>query len=338
MRAPTIPSQPLDRFHEILRQLETRRTWSVGHTALRYLAQSMLTSDARPYELADRVFSVAETLKKTSSAFSQLRGDLRFLIAAQLLERRVSAERFHTAVSQFDQKLKQIGMRRSSLHQLMAIVLMLEPETGQVAPGRVERFHKAYEMMKRYHWWLTGPDDFASCALFAMRDESIHDIGRRVERLYTGLRERGFAASDPLQLVSHILWFNPKSDAVALSRFQGLHDGFKGASIAMWTSDYDELATLTFLDHRPKAIIDTVVRHRESMKALRPRCDASMTFSLACGTAFLELVALDSSLKGIHDARGMMHVHAALAAQQASSAAIMSATMTAAVVAANSSS
>lgn len=64
--------------------------------------------------------------------------------------------------------------------------------------------------------------------------------------------------------------------------------------------------------------------HRREIASLRPKPDRSLTFNLAAGIVFLELVQLDDQLKTITDAKAMMDMQAIITAQQGSTAAAVS--------------
>jgi hypothetical protein len=321
-----IPADPLARFREIYQALNARRGWLESATPLQFSALSLITTPGEPDDIAAGLYALAEDLQKRTGWFGDLRSPTRFLIAANLLRAGESAEMFCAAVADASEIFREQDLRRGSAYEAIAILMLRQQDPhGRVHARQVTRFRAIYRMMKSYHWWLTGPDDYPACALLGAREERPHEIGRRVEAFYLKLKEMGLSAGDDLQTVSHILYFNPTADDEVLVRFQSLHDGFRAAGISMQRSDYDEIAILTFLDHDAAAVVGRVMEHREVMAALKPNPGRSLTFSLACGTAFLELAKLTPALESVAEARLLKQLEDIV---QAQSAAAMQATTT----------
>ena len=116
---------------------------------------------------------------------------------------------------------------------------------------------------------------------------------------------------------------------VAAGRYSELANGFRQNNVAIWQSDYDELAILTFLSHPPCRVVARVLEHRKAMEELKPKPDRSLTFNLAASIAFIELVQLDDNLEAITDAKALMDMQSTINAQQAAAAAASSAAITA---------
>src|SRR5262249_44000501 len=112
-------------------------------------------------------------------------------------------------------------------------------------------------------------------------------MSARIEAIYARLRGAGLAASDGLQLASHVLHLAPGRDDEVAARFLALHRGFVAARIAMWDCDRDELALLCLLAEPPQKTIERVVDHRQQIRARLSSVGPTTSFSYACGTAFL---------------------------------------------------
>jgi hypothetical protein len=313
-----VPADPLARFQQLYQALNERRGWLESATPLQFSAVALLTTPGEPAQIAASLYEIAEDLHRRAGWFSDLRSPTRFLIAASLLRAGETAETFHNAVSEASELFREQDLRRGSGYEAIAILILRQQDPQRVVqPRQVTRFKSIYRMMKSHHWWLTGPDDYPACALLCAGDERPHEIGRRVEAFYTRLKDRGISRGEDLQTVSHILYFNPKPDDEVLDRFLALHQGFSDASISMQRSDYDEIAILTFLDHAPGVIVDRVVEHRQAMAELKPNPGRSLTFSLACGTAFVELAKLTGKLETVAEARLLKQLEDILQAQAA---------------------
>lgn len=322
MRPFVLPRDPLRRFVEIYEALNERRGWLQDAMPLRFSALTLATCDGPPAAVAEAVYRVSAALRARAGWFGPLNSPVRFVLAAILVRNGDDPEAFCDEVERASGLFREAGLRRGSIYEVVAILLLRGPEVDQnLDAGAVLRFKSVYEDMKRHHWWLTGPEDYPACALVAARPEPVESAGLRIERFYGSLRDEGFSAGDPLQMVSHILALNPAKEAAVVRRFVDLRAGFKDAGVSMWQSDWDELALLTFVDAPVAEIVARVLAHREVMAELRPRPDRSLTFSLACGTAFLDLVRSGTAAQDVSDAKTLSQVQAILAARQAASAA-----------------
>lgn len=317
MTTPVIPPDPLTRFLEIADAVEARRRWWQGATYLRYAAMTLATIEGSARRVADELVATAEELKRRAGWFGSLNSDVRFVVAAMLVRAGQSAGRFHEAMERGRAMFRRVGLGRGHVHEVLAALLVwLGRDHQAIREADARRLKDTLAAMKEHHPWLTGANDYPACALLTLRDESIHRQMHRIERFYRDLRAGGLPIGDALQMLSHLLYFNPAPDDVVVRRFFALRERFKQQSVAMWTSDHDELALLTFVDRPAHTVVDTVLRHRAEMRKLRPRPDASLSFSLACGTAFLEL--LGQAVPGtIRDAQALAQIQQILAAQQA---------------------
>ena len=99
-------------------------------------------------------------------------------------------------------------------------------------------------------------------------------------------------------------------------RFVALREEFTARGLRMHEGAYNQLAVLSFLEHSPVQIADRVLDHRAVMAALKPNPGREMTFDLAVGTAFLDLVHLDRDLREISDLSNLLQIQAVIQAQQ----------------------
>jgi hypothetical protein len=111
------------------------------------------------------------------------------------------------------------------------------------------------------------------------------------------------------------------ADATACARFEALWHEFRARGLRMLASDYDEIALLAFAPGTPSAIASRVLEHRASITALRPKPDRNTSFSLACGTAFLELVGSDRALRRLSRIQATVQIQSVLRARQAAATA-----------------
>ena len=128
----------------------------------------------------------------------------------------------------------------------MAIwILRVQADFAPVEPPAIERFQALYEEMKRYHWWLTNPDDFPACAILVGQEGSAADIGAGIESIYQALHAGGGSRGNPLQTAANLLYLARVEPGVAAGRFHALAEGFRRADVAIWQSRKSICAALT---------------------------------------------------------------------------------------------
>lgn len=284
-----MPSDPVARFLAIATTLTAEKAWTADRTVVRYGALPLVTAPGDPKALARRAISIAETLKADSRWGSELRGSMRYVLAGVVVARELSAVAFLDACERIRQRCRAAGVRRGGPYELVASAMLhIGGADSEIGVGRMQRI---YETMKAHHWWLTGPDDLPACALLATHGDEPSVMPARIEAIYARLRAAGLSASDGLQLASHVLYLAPGRDLEVADRFLALHRGFLAAGIRMWDSDRDELALLCLVDEDPRRTIDLVVDHRARIREGLHGTGPTTSFSFACGTAFLELLA-----------------------------------------------
>ncbi len=320
-----LPADPMARFVGIYGALNADRGWGSDASCLRFAAMSAVTCRGEPNEVATAIRNTADKIKERSGWFGELTSSLRFIVSTMLVQNGDTPAGFLTEVERVKAMLREVGLRRGGIYETMAIlILRVTAELEPVSIEAVRRFAALYEQMKRYHWWLTGPDDFPACAVLVGRDGSPEQIGSTIEQIFQALCDCGCGKGDPLQTAANLLYLADLEPLVAAGRFRDLADSFRSRGVSIWQSDYDELAILTFLDQPVEQIVAHVLDRRRDMEALRPAPGRSMTFNLAASIAFLELVQCDRDLKTITDSKALLDMQAIIAAQQAAAAAAAS--------------
>jgi len=333
-RAPYLPDDPLERFCELYAAVFAEKRWFEDAGALRYAALSLASTAGRPGEIARRMRAAAEGLKERAGWFGALRSDVRFLVAASLVREGLDAGEFCDAVERGNALFKEQRLtpgKTSAYSALAMLILMADSERGAVEPEQVARMRAIYDLMRGEHAFLTGRDDYPAAALLVCSGAPLEEIARRVEEAYSGLLRRGFSRGNPLQLATHVLFFNPCDDREALDRFRRLFDELRAQGLHMHAGDYADVALLSFLPQPAGDVARRVLADRRRIRELRPKADPEQSFDLACGTVFLHFVRRDAASKPIDDVRALMHVHALLQAQQAAVIAASSGAAAAAV-------
>lgn len=317
-----IPDDVWGRFDALYTALNTERSWWEDATSLRFAAVTALTCHGDPRDVAAGIRDRAEALKRSAGWFGELHSPIRFIVSAMLMQRFTTVESFVEEVDHARALFRSAKLRRGGIYEVLAILILhLQRGGAPVTPDDVDRFKALYEEMKRYHWWLTGPDDFPACAILTGQEGHPSDIGRTIEDTYQALHDKGFKKGDPLQAAANLLYLSKLPPAMAAQRYKGLADAFKGEDVAIWQCDYDELAILSFINHPIDVIVARTLEYRTRLATLKPKPDHIMTFNLGAGLAFLDLVRLDENLVPITDAKALLDMQAVINAQAAAAAA-----------------
>lgn len=309
-----IPDDSLARSLAIFDVLHDDAAWTEDRTALRFTSTSLATASGDPATLAKRTREVADTLAAESGWFGPLRSAVRYCVAAMLVTHDLDPLRFLSEVDRTSARLRERRMRRGDIHEILA-TLILMGRSHRVADERVARFCEIYDAMRRHHPWITGADDYPSCALLVEAPPA--RLVERIEHFYESLRALGFRRGNALQLVSHLLVLNPAPDDVAVRRFADIYQAFRDDKLWMDAGDYDEVAMLTFLDQPAAQITRRVAEHRDVIQKHRPRPGKQLGFSLACTTVFLDALRGDERVSVVAGVGGMIQAQALIAAQNA---------------------
>ena len=314
-------TDPLARFQDVFQAIRKDARWWSSFTCLRYSALTLATVDGNPSNLARKLWSNAESLKRGGGWTSPLQSSVRFLLAAALIGQDRSLDRFFAEVERVHVFFREAKLPRGRAHEMLATLVLqqqaIEAGNSQVRREQVSRLKAVFAQMKSDHPWLTGADDYPTAALLIGGKDSVRQISSRVEALYQGLRQYRFSQGNALQTVSHMLYMHPEPDHQVLRRFQNLYDTFKGRRLWMGEGDYDEIACLTYLDQSASQIADTVLKHRTAIQSLKPRMGKNESFSLACHTAFLELLGPNHQLHWIVDMASIIQAQSVINAQEA---------------------
>jgi len=330
-----IPPRPLQRFCDLYRAIMQDRKWYQDPMALRYCALVLTATAGSPSDVARSFRSAADELQSQARWFGVLKTNVRFLVAADLVRRDQPVGRFRARLDEARKAFRAAGLPRNEMLETVALMILEQTHGDGVLPAVAAPLLRGhYDAMRANHRWITGSDDLPACALFAGRGLQPAATARRCEAIYDGLRAEGMGRGNAQQLASHIMCLGDGAPADLVRRFADLHRRFKDAGVAMWVTDYDELASLATLDVAPDQIVRTVLDHRGTIASLDPKPDRSMSFSLAAGTAVLAHGATSAS-GSLAGARAIMEAQAALVSTQAAIAATVAATTVVVVSASN---
>lgn len=304
--------------------LRRKKRWTTNTMVLRFAALGLASVElADPHAKLERV---ASDLRDRAGWFGPLRSDVRYVVAAMLLGRGLSAAQVHPKVVRTRKALGRYRLPRGATQRTFAaLLLVLHENGGTVPPHNLERMERIYQCWKQEHRWLTGGDDLPTAALHATRDESPEQLTRRIEEAYDALHRAEFRRGNQLQLASHLLALHPGGVARAAQRFGRIVQSFRSERLRINSSHYDEVAILTLAEDPPAALVKRVLGYRDELRDARPKPDKNLAFSLAAGLALAEQARRlgdASSLPGLSMLRS---VQAILDAQAAAAVAAISA-------------
>ncbi len=319
-----VPTNPLERFCDVYTALLADRPWWQGKTMLRFCALSLTTLPGEPREVAARLDALTEELRTSVPWYK--RSSVGTMFAALLLRHGDGANDFLAEVERAAPLFRQHWRFSGSTYEALAIqVLRQASDDRHVSATQVARLAAIFEELKKDHSILTTRSDWPACALLANSSAAPTAIRARIEALYQGLHQAGFSRGDPLQTAAEILFFHRDETGVLCARFRDLYAAFKASGLWMGSEDYDEIALLCFAEQTPAEVLGAVQRHRQAIQALRPAPEKQASFTLACGTALLELVRESAKVELLGEAQLLSNIHTILAAQQAAAAAAASA-------------
>jgi len=231
---------------DIFKQLNNDYRWKSSKNINNLIALAY-TVKGKEYS-KDKLEAVNNYIKKRTGPFSCYRQ--RSILFAALLNLNFSdpEAKFETLLK-YETLLKEYGFRSYTYRPVTAYTLLVTAKTSDV--DRVLR--KAYEIfseMRRNHPWLTSGDDYPLSIILANSDQSTATIIDIIEDLYTILHQMGFAKSNGLQMLSHILSLSSENNGVKAERCRQLYQFFKENKLKVYSSNYGTLGLLTLLGNQ----------------------------------------------------------------------------------------
>ena len=309
---------PLDRYRAIIASLGVERESWIDTFWLRFAAQvAMLCPDA-PEALAQRIRTTAEALSKTAAWYQSLASPARFVVAAMLIQHQIPINEYIDEHARVVEQLSAVGLRRhSGLNQIMtAIILHLTRHKGAANEAsqvqKIERIKAIYEQMKRFHWWLTGPDDLPACAALA-HCEGTSDAVARTESAYQALHKGGLVRGEHLQTAANLLPLIDLSVDTAVWRYFGLKKTLEARVGVLDEIHYDALVVLTMLEHPAERTTDLLFSIYDELNLFQPDQHDAANFLIAADLTFLDLVRFQPEPSSIGAPRADAEVKASLA-------------------------
>ena len=319
----------IERYLSIFEELRRRKRWSTDTNILRFAALTIAASEIA-VDSVD-LEATAKALVAEAGGFSPLSSPIRHAVAAILIRRGldpvVAVRRTRETPSLFKQAKLQKG---GTSPYLAALLLVLDSKGAAPSPRTVERMKAILERWKDDHWWLTGPGDYPMAAMHAARDSSVEEVALEAEVVYQALRGHRFIRGNQLQLASHLLLFSDAGPRDAAERFARMAKALRSAGQRIGESQYDEVALLVLSDVPAEEAAARAVATRDRLRAVKPRPQSAIAFSIACGVVLAEAAATVHDLDDANAAATLRAVQSVIEAQQAAMIACVAATTAAA--------
>jgi hypothetical protein len=314
---------PLARFLQLHRELDTGRGMLGDRVPLRLAAVGLITAEGDVPSLVARVRSCDAELATHFGWLSGVDQSVRLVLAAALVRANESAPEFVTALEHGRALLRSAKVRRGGVHEVLAmLVLRRVVGGGPIEPAHIERFQAIFAEMKRHHWFLTGPDDFTACAMLVGRRGTPAEIGEHCEAIYRRLADAPQTwAGDPLQNAANVLGLVELAPDEAAQRFLDVATALRAAGIRVRKAEYDEVAVLSFVPRAADKVARTVADFRQQIVAELAWTERELATSLAASLTFVRLLSDDDTIAALGDAKLLLDMQSVVAARQASGAA-----------------
>jgi hypothetical protein len=280
-----------------------------------------VTVEGAPEAVATSILDVQTALKEAVPWYSDMGSSVRLGLAGMLVRTGDDVSSFLDALEVAQARFREVHLRRSAANEAFA-TLIHRQLTGrrEVTIHDAQRLKAIYEALKGYHWWLTGPEDLASCVVLSSRSGEPQTIGTEVEAIFQALRQAGHSGGEPLQTASFFLTLAEGHPSVLAKRFTWLAGAFRKKGVRILAQDSDELAVLTVLDRPIFEMVRTVLEHRAIISEIGG-FGRQATFELAVSTTALELSAEAGEVSLLVGVKSLQDIYAIMAQVTATAAA-----------------
>ena len=313
-------ADPLDRFRALHAAFDAERGVFGDRTPLRLAAVTLLTVPGDAVQLAARVRATDAELAPHYGWTSSVDRSLRLVLAATLVRTGESVASFVAGSERVAVVMKEAGIRWAGVHGILAGLVLRRVVGGEPSRAHVDRMRGIHAIMKKHHWFLTGPEDLTTCAMLIGKPGSEREIADHVEAIYRRLADAPKTwGGDPLQLAAGVLALVSLAPDEAAARFLEVASALRAAGVKVGQAEYDEVAVLTFVPRRAEVIAADVATLRSRIAEELSWTETSMATSLAANLAFVRLVAdeRDGRVGALADAKLLLDMQSIVAMRQA---------------------
>lgn len=238
--------QKTDKLIGVYKQVNKDYRWKNSSNMNNLISLSYIMKD-RQYSKQD-IDRVNAYIKKSTGPFSCYR-QKSILFSALLFLNFPDPETKFDILLDYEERLKANGFKSYTYRPVTAYTLLLTSKPSET-DQRIARAYEIFTEMRRSHPWLTSGDDYPLSILLAATQEPISSIMEKTEDLYQSLNEAGFAKSNGLQFLSHVLSLSQENNKAKAQKCWKLYQYFKENKLKIYSSNYGSLGLLTLLEDK----------------------------------------------------------------------------------------
>jgi hypothetical protein len=285
---------PLERFREILGELDIDHRSFTEAFWLRFAAQASVFHSEPPAILAKRLRLIADHLLAHAAWYKPLASPLRFVVAALLLRQHARLNDFLAEYHRVGEMLDKVGLRHGGRYEpLTVLILMSAPGHDAFSMLEAERLKVLYGHLKKFHWWITGRDDLPAIAALAQIPLHPEVIAASTEAIYQSLADAGCMKGDQLQTTSCLLPLTGLRLEAAANRWLALMRLLEKTLKRLRPVHYDAIAVLSLLDQSPQQVVDRVITVQREINLAMPDLAGDSSLTLAADLTALDLIRFD---------------------------------------------
>ena len=176
--------------------------WTVDKDVVLTITSYYVTSE-REFD-AESLSRAMDAIKKETSWFSPLRGNLLPMIAAFLDKPGVNIEEEVTRLFDKQRILRAVSFR-NTIHSYLAALLMTNDTN--LYDDEARQAKALYVEMKKHHYFLTSDDDYTYAVLLGNQGYHPVEHAKSMRLYYDALRKEGFRAGNELQWMSQVMTY-----------------------------------------------------------------------------------------------------------------------------------
>jgi len=252
------------KIHQLLKNDKTLKSnfrWE--HHLSRHLV-------ALNYTLNDRILNVEQLkhlkqyLKDNTRLFSPLRGTSEFIICGLVASESDDPYAKLQFMINHLKPAKEAGFK-SGNYLPATLYTLSKVHKGHDVEVFLKKAHVLYKEMKSNHWFLTGGDDYALAILLA----NVNSRSETIEKYYQALDKVGFKKSNGLQMMSHILSFDPGNVTESVQKCRKIYDILKDNKLKVGTDYYSAIALMSLLKEEAVDDLVEVARYLKDQKGYK---------------------------------------------------------------------
>jgi hypothetical protein len=261
-----ITIQKLKKFEDIYGVLSKEYKWSSTQLINSFTSLIYTISDA-DFNLS-QFDEMQRYIKENTGIFSHYRGYDKFFTPALLATKFEAPKEMFLKLVDTEEKLHHEGFTKGTYAGLAAYALLTSCPHEDI-DRIVKKTKVIYDKMKEKHFWLTGQDDYPLAVLLSLSEEDTLSLMDRIENLYHALNANGFAKSNNLQLLSHILSFSSDDVDTKVRKCVEIVNYFKEKKIKTYTNSYATIGLIALMFNECDDMLFEIFETYEYVKGLK---------------------------------------------------------------------